>query len=190
MIKPNEDIANGVKAMREGGIILYPTETVWGIGCDATDAEAVKRIYRLKERLDKKSMIVLVDSIASLERTVENIPEAAEQLIEAAVRPLTIIYDHARNLPECLVADDGSIGVRITSGKTAAALCRALRRPIVSTSANISGHPAPRTLGQIDKAIIDGVDYIVGKDTPEAGCGRPSEIIKVSDSGVISIIRS
>lgn len=140
----SEDMVTALDVLKKGGIILYPTDTVWGIGCDATNAEAVKKIYELKQRTDSKSMLVLVGSAYELQQTVENVPEAAWMLIDAAVNPLTIIYDHPRGLAGNLLAEDGSAGIRITGEIFSSTLCRRLRRPLVSTSANISAarHPA------------------------------------------------
>ena len=146
---------------RNGGIILYPTDTVWGIGCDAANVDAVEKIYRLKERSDSKAMLCLVDSEGMLQRSVRTVPDAAWQLIEAAVNPLTIIYDHPIGIAENLKADDGSLGIRITSEPFSSALCRRLRGPIVSTSANVSGKKTPRQFADIEPEIIDGVDYAV-----------------------------
>lgn len=184
-----EDINKAIEVLRKGGIILYPTDTVWGIGCDATDEEAVKRVYALKQRTDSKSMIVLVDSEAALERVVEDVPEVAWQLIEVAVDPLTIVYDKGRGLAPSLLADDGSIGVRITREKFSNELCKRLRRPLVSTSANISGRPTPRTFPEIDEEILKGVDYVVESRRDEAENPQPSGVIKVSEGGVIKVIR-
>lgn len=185
----NKDIDRAVEVLRQGGIILYPTDTIWGIGCDATNAEAVSRIYALKKRQDAKSMISLVDSAATLERWVETLPEAAEMLIDVAVRPMTIIYDHPKGVASNLLASDGSMGIRITTEYYSRQLCRRLRRPVVSTSANISGQPSPKNFQQISSEIIDGVDYVAPFGRDLEGDGRPSDIIKVSDSGVIKIIR-
>lgn len=184
-----EDINKAIEVLRKGGIILYPTDTVWGIGCDATNEEAVKRIYALKQRTDSKSMIVLVDSEAALERAVEDVPEVAWQLIEVAVDPLTIVFDKGRGLAPSLLADDGSIGVRITREKFSNELCKRLRRPLVSTSANISGRPTPRSFSEIDAEILKGVDYVVESRQDEAENPRPSGVIKVSEGGVIKVIR-
>lgn len=184
-----EDINKAIEVLRKGGIILYPTDTVWGIGCDATNEEAVKRIYALKQRTDSKSMIVLVDSEAALERAVEDVPEVAWQLIEVAVDPLTIVFDKGRGLAPSLLADDGSIGVRITREKFSNELCKRLRRPLVSTSANISGRPTPRSFSEIDAEILKGVDYVVESRRDEAETPRPSGVIKVSEGGVIKVIR-
>ena len=184
-----EDMARAVEILKQGGIILYPTDTVWGIGCDATNTEAVKKIYDLKKRSDAKSMLVLVGSEGELQRTVEEVPEAAWMLIEAAVNPLTIIYDRPRGLAVNLLADDGSAGIRITSELFSRTLCSRLRRPIVSTSANVSGKKTPAVFSDIDGEIIDGVDYVVRFRQEDSSRRKSSNIIKVSDSGVIKVIR-
>lgn len=184
-----EEIKKALEVLRKGGIILYPTDTIWGIGCDATNSEAVKRIFELKHRPSSKSMIVLVDSEAALERCVEDVPEVAWQLIDVAVDPLTIVYDRGRGLAPELLADDGSIGVRITRERFSSQLCRRLRRPLVSTSANISGAPAPADFGGISQEILDGVDYVVDYRRDEHVRNRASGVIKVSDGGVIKVLR-
>lgn len=184
-----EDIREAVKCLKSGGIILYPTDTVWGIGCDATNAEAVKKIYDLKKRAESKSMLVLVDSEGMLERTVSDIPEVAWQLIDAAVDPLTIIYDHPHGVAPNLLAEDGSLGIRITHEKYSSELCKRLHRPIVSTSANVSGKRAPAIYSQISPEILEGVDYVAEYRREETGNPLPSNIIKVSDGGLIKVIR-
>lgn len=184
-----EDMARAVETLRQGGIILYPTDTIWGIGCDATNADAVKRIYDLKKRHDSKSMLVLVGSEGELQRTVEEVPEAAWMLIEASVDPLTIIYDHPLGLAPGLLADDGSAGIRITSEIFSRTLCERLRKPLVSTSANISGKKTPFTFSEIDEEIKNGVDYVVKFRQNDNSRHKASNIIKVSDSGVIKVIR-
>lgn len=184
-----DDMSRAVETLKKGGIILYPTDTVWGIGCDATDEEAVRRIYGLKKREDSKSMLVLVGSYGDLEKTVEEIPEAAWMLMDAAVKPLTIIYDHPRGIACNLLADDGSLGIRVTDELFSRELCRRLRRPIVSTSANVSGKKTPRSFSEIDKDIIEGVDYAVFYRRDDNSKGKSSDIIKVSDNGVIKVIR-
>ncbi len=182
------DLNAAVEVLKKGGIILYPTDTVWGIGCDATNEEAVRKIYDLKRRQDAKAMLVLVDSEGMLQRTVRNVPEAAWQLIDVAVDPLTIIYDQPQGVASSLLAEDGSLGIRISHEPFSSALARKLRRPIVSTSANVSGKSAPGTFAEISREIVDGVDYVVkfGRNRKR---GKPSGIIKVSDSDVIKIIR-
>lgn len=184
-----DDLNQAVKIIKEGGIILYPTDTIWGIGCDATNHEAIKRIYDLKKRNDSKSMLVLVGSESQLERYVKTIPEAAELLMEASVKPLTIIYDNPIGIAENLLAEDGSLGIRVTHEKFSGELCRRVRKPIVSTSANISGCQAPRNFREVDKKIIEGVDYVVKYRQLENQSSMSSHIIKVSDSGIIKIIR-
>ncbi|MDY5858933.1 MAG: L-threonylcarbamoyladenylate synthase [Porphyromonas sp.] len=184
-----QDLDTALRVLRSGGIILYPTDTVWGIGCDASNAEAVARIYALKRRADSKSMLVLVDSLAMLERYVPEIPEVAYSLIEFATRPLTIIYDEALGLAQNLVAEDGSIGVRVTSEDFSAQLCHALRRPLVSTSANISGEPTPAIFSGISPEIIAGVDYVVQYRQNDKSKSAPSQIIKLGKTGEVKIIR-
>lgn len=185
----SDDLRQALLTLKEGGIILYPTDTVWGIGCDATDENAVKRIYEIKKRSDAKSMLVLVGSEGELERTVETVPEAAWMLIEAAIDPLTIIYDKPKSVASNLLADDGSLGIRITEESFSKALCRNLRKPIVSTSANISGTKTPSVFKEISPEILDSVDYIVKYRQDETISHKSSNIIKVSDSGIIKVIR-
>lgn len=184
----SEDIEKALSVLRKGGIILYPTDTVWGIGCDATDAEAVERIFRLKKRADSKAMLMLVGSEGQLQSYVETIPEAAWQLIDAAVNPLTIIYDRPRHIAPTLLAPDGSAGFRITGEKFSSALCCRLLHPLVSTSANISGKPSPHIFVEISDEIVKGVDYVVeyGRDMAPA---TPSNIIKVRDNNIIEVLR-
>ena len=184
-----DDLDRALETMRAGGIILYPTDTVWGIGCDATNPEAVDKIYKLKKRADAKSMLSLVGNMAQLERTVKEIPEAAEMLLEVAVNPLTIIYDEPTGLAPNLLAEDGSAGIRVTSEPFSQALCLRLKRPVVSTSANISGQKTPATFREISKEILEGVDYVVEFRRDSAEPHSPSNIIKVKNSGVVKVIR-
>ena len=184
-----EDMAQALEVLKKGGIILYPTDTIWGIGCDATNEEAVKKIYDLKQRSDSKSMLVLVGSEGELQRNVEEVPEAAWMLIETAVNPITIIYDRPKGIARNLLAEDGSAGIRITSEVFSRTLCNRLRHPIVSTSANISGKKIPVTFSEIDEDIKKGVDYIVRFRQNDISRHKSSNIIKVSDSGIIKIIR-
>lgn len=185
----DEDIKKCVEVMRSGGIILYPTDTIWGIGCDATNADAVKRVYELKQRTDSKAMLVLVDNEARLDRYVTEVPEIAYQLIEVADKPLTIIYDQAKNLAANLIGGDGSIGIRITHEAFSKELCRRLGRPVVSTSANVSGAPSARNFSEISETIKQGVDYIVGYRRDDKSPHRASSIIKLKSDGTITIIR-
>lgn len=184
------DLESAVATLKAGGVILYPTDTVWGIGCDATRQEAVERIYSIKRRIDSKAMISLVSDAAMLEKWVDDIPEQALQLADVAVRPLTIIYDHPRGLASGLLAADGSAAIRIASDEFCQSLCRRLRRPIVSTSANISGKPAPGSFAGIDAEIKEAVDYVATSGRQAAGSdNRPSSVIKISDGGIIKILR-
>lgn len=183
------DLKEAVKVMKEGGIILYPTDTVWGIGCDATNAEAVAKIYNLKQRSDSKSMLALVSSEGMLQRTVKEVPEIAWQLIDAAVNPMTIIYDDAKGVADNLKAEDGSLGVRITSEKFSRTLCERMRGPIVSTSANISGKPTPMTFSEISNAIKNGVDYVCRYRQNEKAKAKPSNIIKITRGNIVKVIR-
>ncbi len=183
-----DDLREAVEVLKKGGIILYPTDTIWGIGCDASNSEAVKRIFALKERADAKAMLSLVGSEGQLQRTVNDIPEVAWELIDAAVKPLTIIYDHPVGLAPELLAPDGSAGIRITSEPFSRALCERLRRPVVSTSANKSGQPSPASFSDISPEIIDGVDYVVRFKRDRKG-GSASNIIKLGEAGRVKVIR-
>ncbi|MDO4692107.1 MAG: L-threonylcarbamoyladenylate synthase [Porphyromonadaceae bacterium] len=183
------DIEAAVEIMRRGGVILYPTDTVWGIGCDATNPEAVARIYEIKRRADAKSMLVLVDSLAALEGVIPDVPEVAYDIIELAIRPVTIIYDSARGIAPNLLAEDGSLGVRLSKEAFSSALARQMRAPIVSTSANISGEPTPMVFSAISQEIIDAVDYVVGYRQKDTKTSPPSQIIKLSSKGEVKIIR-
>ncbi len=186
----NADLTAAIDTLRKGGIILYPTDTIWGIGCDATNSEAVKRVFDIKQRADSKALITLVGNEAALERVVDEVPEVAWQLIEVADRPITIVYDHGRGVAPELLAHDGSIGVRLTREAFSAELCNRLRRPIVSTSANLSGHPAPATFAQIDPMIISQVDYVCTSRRDDKVSAVPSMVIKLSADGLFKILRS
>ena len=197
-----EDLQEALRVLRSGGIIVYPTDTVWGIGCDATNAEAVKKIYALKQREDSKSMLVLLDSPAKLNYYIADIPDAAWALLKASdysdesdyfdssdKKPLTIIYPNARNLAPNLVAEDLSIGIRITNEPFSKALCMQLKHPIVSTSANISGHPTAHFFHEIEQAILDGADYVCRFRRDDDCPHEPSSIIKINADGTFQIIR-
>lgn len=185
----SDDLRKAVDVLQKGGVILYPTDTVWGLGCDATNPEAVKRIFEIKERNDRKSMLVLLDTSAKLQNYVTEIPDMAWELMDVTTRPLTIIYPKAKNLAANLVAEDGSIGIRITSEKFSHALCRQFRKPIVSTSANISGMPNARCFGEISEKIKSSVDYIVAFRQNEKELPPPSSIIRLDLGNVVKIIR-
>ena len=188
-----EDIRNAVETMRKGGVILYPTDTVWGIGCDATNAEAVKRVYAIKQRDDSKALICLVDSDARMQRYFRNVPDVAWQLIdslkESDAKPTTLILDGAINLAENLIADDGSVGIRITNEPFSKELCFRFQKAIVSTSANISGEPAAQNYGDIDPRILEAVDYVCWSRRQEHKPHTPSSIIKLKENGEVVIIR-
>lgn len=175
--------------MNEGGVILYPTDTIWGIGCDATNEEAVRRVYQIKQRSDSKAMLVLVDSPVKVDFYVQDVPEVAWDLIEVADKPLTIIYSGARNLASNLIAEDGSVGIRVTNEEFSKRLCQQFRKAIVSTSANISGQPSPANYSEITEELKSMVDYVVGYRQEEMGHPKPSSIIKLDEGGVIKIIR-
>lgn len=184
-----DDIRQAVEVMNKGGIILYPTDTIWGIGCDATNPEAVKRVYDIKHRNDAKALITLIDSEAKLEAYITNVPEVAWQLIEVAEKPLTIIYDGARNLAPNLLAEDGSAGIRITREEFSKNLCMRMRRAIVSTSANISGEPSPKCFADISPDIINAVDYVCTSRRNEDKNPPASNIIKLGAGGEVKVIR-
>ena len=187
-----EDLQEALRVLRAGGVILYPTDTVWGIGCDATNAEAVQRIFDIKHRADSKSMLVLLDGAGKLQGYVERVPDTAWMLLDASAdggKPMTIIYPHAKNLATNLLAEDGSIGIRITNEPFSKALCEQLHRPLVSTSANISGNPTAKTFAEIDEAIKSAVDYVCQYRRNDTTPHKASSIVKVDDNEHISIIR-
>lgn len=184
-----DDLNEAVKVMKEGGIILYPTDTVWGIGCDATNADAINKIFRLKQRADSKSMLALVSSEGMLQRHVQEVPDIAWQLLDVAVNPMTIIYDNAIGVAPNLTAEDGSLGIRITAEKFSRSLCERIHGPVVSTSANISGKPTPMTFAEISGDIIEGVDYVCRFRREEKGGSRPSNIIKITRGNIVKVIR-
>ena len=188
-----EDIKKAVETMRKGGVILYPTDTVWGIGCDATNAEAVKRVYEIKQRDDSKALICLVDSDARMQRYFRNVPDVAWQLVdtlkEGDGKPTTLILDGAINLADNLIAEDGSVGIRITNEPFSKELCFRFQKAIVSTSANISGEPAAQNYCDIDPRIIEAVDYVCWSRRQEHKPHTPSSIIKLKENGEVEIIR-
>lgn len=187
-----EDIRRAVESLRQGGVILYPTDTVWGIGCDATNAEAVKRVYEIKQRDDSKALICLVDSDARMQRYVRQVPDVAWQLIDSLQdggKPTTLILDGAVNLAPNLIADDGSIGIRITQEPFSKELCYRFQKALVSTSANISGEPAAQNYCDIDPKIVEAVDYVCWSRRQEHKPHTPSSIIKLGLDGEVTIIR-
>jgi len=184
-----EDLKKAISVLHEGGVILYPTDTIWGLGCDATNEKAVQRIFDIKKRLDTKSMLVLLDSPSKIQGYVSEVPDMAWDLIELADKPLTIIYPEAKNLAKSLISDERSIGIRITSEKFSKSLCERFKKPIVSTSANISGEPSPKNFAEISIEIKNTVDYIVRFRQEEELEARPSSIIKLGKGNLIKIIR-
>ena len=189
-----QDIKNAVETMRKGGVILYPTDTVWGIGCDATNAEAVKRVYAIKQRDDSKALICLVDSDARMQRYFRNVNDVAWELEDSLkeaddAKPTTLILDGAINLAENLIAEDGSVGIRITNEPFSKELCFRFQKAIVSTSANISGEPAAQNYGDIDPRILEAVDYVCWSRRQEHKPHTPSSIIKLKENGEVTIIR-
>jgi L-threonylcarbamoyladenylate synthase len=183
------DITQCLKVLSDGGLILYPTDTVWGIGCDATNTEAVNRVYRLKQRDDSKALIVLIDSADHLDHYVVDVPMIARELIDVAVKPLTIIYEGAFNLAPNVLGEKDSVGIRIPNDEFCHRLCERYGKPIVSTSANVSGQPTARTFADIDADIVKAVDYAVeyrrGDTTPH----QPSNIIMLGRDSSFKIIR-
>jgi L-threonylcarbamoyladenylate synthase len=191
MIKPEfeKDIFQALTILQQGGIIVYPTDTIWGIGCDATNAEAVTRIYSLKKRHEQKAMIILIPDTSWLPVYVRHIPEVAYQLIDVTDKPLTLVLDGAYNLASNLIAPDGSVAVRIVRDPFCQALLRKFGKPVVSTSANFSGKPAPAVFAEIDKTLLDKADYVVTWRQNDPTPGTPSSIIRLGPGGEVKIIR-
>lgn len=188
-MKREDDIKKAVEVMRKGGVILYPTDTVWGLGCDATNAEAVARIYEIKRRQDTKAMICLVDNDNRLQKYVRHVPDVAWQLFDCADEPTTIILDGAVNLAQNIVAEDGSVAIRITKEEFSKELCYRFQKPIVSTSANISGEVAAQNYCDISNEILEAVDYVCWSRRQEHKPHKPSSIIRLKQDGEVQIIR-
>ena len=184
-----EDMAEAGKVLKAGGIILYPTDTVWGLGCDATNSVAVERIYKIKERQDSKALIVLANSEAMIANHVVEVPEVAWDIIELADKPTTIVFDQGRNLAPNLLGEDGSVAIRLSREEFSSQLCFHLRKPIVSTSANISGAPTPKSFGDIEEKLLSRVDYVVKYRQEEKVAAAPSSIIKLGRGSEVKIIR-
>lgn len=184
-----EDLQNAVDVMKRGGVILYPTDTVWGIGCDATNAEAVKKVYEIKQRDDSKALICLVDSDVRLQRYSRDMPDVAWDLLTLPTKPTTVILDGVSNLADNLYAEDGSLGIRITQEEFSKQLCYRMQKPIVSTSANISGEPAAQNYCDISEEILQAVDYVCETRRQEHLPHVPSSIIKLTKDGQVTIIR-
>ena len=183
-----EELNNALTVLKRGGIILYPTDTVWGIGCDAANADAIDKIYALKRRSEEKALVCLVSDFKMLNQFVEEVPEVAYDILKYAAKPTTIIYDKPIRVAENLVGEDNTLGIRVTKDDFCQKLIRKLKRPLVSTSANLSGKPTPGTFSEISKEILEGVDYVVNLQqamkTP-----KPSAIIKLSNDGKVQVIR-
>ena len=184
-----QDLREAVATLRKGGIIVYPTDTVWGIGCDATNAEAVARIFALKQRAEAKSMLVLVDSPSRAQIYVKEIPDVAYDMMELSDKPLTLILDGAKNLAPNLIAEDGSVGIRVTNEKFSHDLCYTFGKPVVSTSANVSGEPSAAIFAEISQTILDGADYAVKFRRTDTAKAKPSSIVKLKADGQVTIIR-
>lgn len=184
----NTEITNALTILKKGGLILYPTDTVWGIGCDATNYEAVEKIYKLKQRAESKSMICLVNDFKMLNQYIEDIPEVAYDILKYAVKPTTIIYDRPLHVSENLVGEDNTLAIRVIRKDFAHELIKKFRKPIVSTSANISNQPTPKSFQEISEEILKGVDYVVNLPNKSKNA-KPSSIIKLSNDGMVKIIR-
>lgn len=185
----DEDIKACVEALNRGGVILYPTDTIWGIGCDATNVEAVRKVYALKRRDDNKALIVLLDSIDRLDHYVVNVPEMARELLAVAVKPLTIIYDGAYNVASNLLGENDSLGIRIPHEEFSQRLCAEFGKPLVSTSANVSGAPSAKTFADISDAIKQHVDYVVKYRQDDTKPRSASNIIMLHSDGTFKIVR-
>ena len=184
-----DDVNKAFEVLKNGGLILYPTDTIWGIGCDATNLEAVEKVFKLKGRSEQKSLIVLLDSANKLQSYVNEIPEVAYDLIEYAENPMTIIYSNAKNLAKNAIAIDGSIGIRIVKHTFCEQLLQRIRKPIISTSANLSGQPSPACFNEISEEIKQGVDYVVNWEQDDTSIKKASTIMKLEPGGLFSFIR-
>ena len=185
----NDDLDRALKTLREGGIILYPTDTIWGLGCDATSKEAVEKIFRIKNRGESKSLILLVNGFTMLERYVKKIPEAAAAILDVADKPITIIYPEGKNLAPGVCSEDGSVAVRICTDSFCSELIGRFRKPVISTSANISESLSPSVFSEIEQKIILSADYVVRYRQEDTNKKTPSSIIRVDNNGAIKIIR-
>jgi L-threonylcarbamoyladenylate synthase len=183
------EIKKCIEVLEKEGTILYPTDTIWGIGCDATSQRAVEKIYRLKKRVESKSLIILLADMKDISKYVKTIPDIARDLLKNVERPLTIIYPDAKNLAKNVIADDHSIAIRIVKNEFCKNLIRAFGKPIVSSSANIAGEPAPMVFKFISKEILDHVDYVVPLYQDVLQEVKPSRIIKLEGNGEFHIIR-
>jgi L-threonylcarbamoyladenylate synthase len=184
-----QDIEKALEVLRNGGVILYPTDTIWGLGCDATNPEAVQKIYEIKQRSDQKSLLVLLDNAGKISSYIQEIPDIAWDLIDLSEKPLTIIYSDAKNLAPNLIAEDGSIGIRVPNDDFCQRLIQRFKKPLVSTSANISGESAPQSFNEISPEIIESVDYVVEWRQEDYTKSQASSILKLKTNGEITVIR-
>jgi L-threonylcarbamoyladenylate synthase len=184
-----DNIKQAATILKHGGIILYPTDTVWGIGCDATNEKAVQRLYSLKNKDESSASLMLVSDIEMIYRYVQTVPDVAIQLVEISDKPLTVVFPGACGIAPAITANDGSIGIRLVNHDYCRGLIRTLKRPIVSTSANVSGMPSPKSFAEISRTIIDGVDFVVDSKYVGKMTGKPSSIIKIGLSSEVEIIR-
>ena len=184
----NKEVHEAFEVIKNGGIILYPTDTVWGLGCDATNEEAVKKIYDLKKRAESKSMIVLVNGDRLLYNVFKNIPSVAFDILDCAEKPTTLVLDQPTNVAKNLIAEDNSLGIRIVNALFVYKLVERMKRPLVSTSANISGEPTPTQFSEISQEIINGVDYVVKLDQTKI-CKKSSTVIKLTNDAQVKILR-
>jgi L-threonylcarbamoyladenylate synthase len=189
MIDFKADIHECARTIKNGGIILYPTDTVWGLGCDARNEEAVQRIFKIKNREDQKSLLVLVEKDVRIEQLVKDVPEVAWDIVDNAEEPITIVYPGARNVAKNLIAEDGSLGIRLCKDAFCSSLIHTVNRPLVSTSANFSGQPTPTNFGEISPELIKLVDYVVEYRQKDVGKSRPSSIIRLGLDGRVEILR-
>lgn len=185
-----KEILNTVEVLKKSGVILYPTDTVWGIGCDATKQKPVERIFKIKRRESAKSLIILLDEYEKLFQYVEKVPEIAYDLINSADSPITVVYPNAKNIAENLISEDGSIGIRIVKDEFCKKIINLLNQPIVSTSANISGEPTPLIYYKISQEIINQVDYVVNYNRTRINQLKPSTIVKFNEKGEYHIVRA
>lgn len=188
MLTYEEDIKHAVDCLKEGGVILYPTDTIWGLGCDATNNSAVNRLFEMKRRAPQKAMISLTDSFKSLESFVGTVPITVKELIETSERPITVIFDSAQGISDALKAEDGSVAFRIPSFEFVQEICKRLGKPLVSTSANISESPTPSCFEEIQQELIDNVDYVCRFERDKKNSSA-SKIVRLSGDGSIKIIR-
>jgi len=190
LLRPDtQDVQHALQTLRDGGVLLYPTDTIWGLGCDPHNLEAVSKIQQIKGRSEEKRLILLLENESQLESYVREVPDVAYQLIEYADRPLTILYSGAKNLPESLIGEDQTIGIRIVKHPFCQELLKRWRKPLVSTSANFTGQPAPSGFEDIEKELKEQVDYIVEYGQHEKGNGIPSVIMKLEPGGKFEFIR-